>query len=467
MTDPAINVNNPVGINNGDVSFMLLSSALVMLMTPALSIYYAGQGRLKNFVTTMGYTLLAGITLMIIWHLFGFSLAFGPSTGQKGFIGNFDYFDLFNIGMQLGPYYNPTFPLLLYSFFEMQFAVVTGALVLSGGAERIKLSAFMIFASVWVIVVYAPIACWVWNENGWGRAWGVLDFAGGTVCEINSGFSSLALAIVIGKRKNSGQSGAANPGLALLGTGLLWFGWFGFNGGSAVAANGLAVIAYYTTNTSAACASLTWMLMDVIFHGKVQLMGICGGAIAGLVAITPCAGFVSPTAALAIGVTAGMVCWTSTWLVKKNEWFDDVFDCFSVHGCGGVWGMLMCGLFAQTSINPLDGHNGAFFGNPMQLVKQLVAVACAAGWAFTLSFLIALGLKYTIGLRADESIEEIGFDRGVHEEEMLPNKALEWELQYLATLPREFDPKTQNVKVATGPDSEKTPLKFTEEDQHL
>ncbi|MEK6924213.1 MAG: ammonium transporter [Candidatus Micrarchaeota archaeon] len=400
-------------INSGDVAWVAASAALVMLMTPALGFFYGGLVRRKNLLSVLAQSLAIFAVASVAWALWGFSIAFGPNGG---FFGSLDWLGLNGVGTASYAAYAATIPLLLFFFFQLKFAAITPALIIGAFAERIRFSTLLLFTLLWVTLVYSPVAHWVWGQGGWLREMGALDFAGGTVVHIAAGFSALAAAIIIGKRKDFGKPfHPNNVPFVILGAALLWFGWFGFNGGSALAANGVAVIALVTTNLAAAAAAITWMATDWLARGKPSATGIAIGAVCGLVAITPAAGFVSPLAAIIIGGVAGVLCnAVANWRASRLA-FDDSLDVFACHGVGGVWGALATGIFASTAINPA-GANGLLYGNPGQLMVQIIAVVAVAAFSFAGSLALLKAVSLFKPLRVNAEAEETGLDEATHGE---------------------------------------------------
>ncbi len=380
-----------------------------MLMTPGVGFFYGGMVRRKNVIAMIALSFIAFALVSLQWVLWGYSLAFGPDI--QGFVGGLSALGLAGVGMAAGPF-APTIPSLAYMVFQLVFATVTLAILTSVFAERVKLSSFLIFGLLWTTLVYDPLAHWVWG-GGWTAAMGAIDFAGGTVVHISSGFSALAIALVIGKRKGYGKyiMEPANIPIALLGAAMLWFGWFGFNAGSALAANGLAANAFVVTNTAAAAGALTWMCASW-YHGRPASLGVVTGAVAGLVAITPAAGYVTPIAAIVIGVIAGLLCY-SMMLFRIRKGLDESLDAWSVHGMGGLWGALATGLFASAAVN---SYTGLFYGNPKQFLVQLVAALAAVAYAFVVTYILATVVEKTIGLRVTEDEEYVGLDISQHGE---------------------------------------------------
>jgi Amt family ammonium transporter len=401
-------------INAGDTAWVLMSTALVMLMTPALGFFYGGLVRRKNVLATLMHSFGILALISVVWVLWGYTLAFGPDN--SGFIGGLDYLGLNDVGQEPSEFYGVTVPHLSFMMFQGMFAVITPALITGAFAERLRFKSLVIFTIAWSTLIYSPIAHWVWAVGGWLFDFGALDFAGGTVVHISSGVSALVAAIVLGKRHGFGQEPMEPHNLTytILGAGLLWFGWFGFNAGSALAANGLAANALVVTNTAAAMGAITWMAVTWIRDGHPSVLGAAAGAVAGLVAITPASGFVDASAAIVIGFGAGILCAFAVEFVKDRLGFDDALDVFAVHGVGGIWGALATGLFATTEVNPLG--EGLFYGNPEQLWKQTVAVVCVAAFAAAGTFVILKAIEYTIGLRVPEEEEVAGLDPTTHGE---------------------------------------------------
>ncbi len=403
-----------VKIDAGDTAWILISAALVMLMTPGLAMFYGGMVRKKNVLGTIMHSFIAIALVSLQWILFGYSLSFGPDI--KGLIGNLSWAGLNGVGMVPNGDYAPTIPHLLFMAYQMMFAVITPALISGAFAERMKFSAFLIFTVVWTTIVYDPVAHWVWGTGGWLKNLGVLDFAGGIVVHATSGFSALAAALYIGKRKGflHEHMPPHNLPMTVLGAGLLWFGWFGFNAGSALASGTLATMAFLTTHTAAASATVTWVIIEWLHRGKPTMFGAATGSIAGLATITPAAGFVGPMAALVIGIAAGAVCYVAL-NAKTKFGYDDSLDAFGVHGVGGTIGTLMAGVFASIAINAA-GANGALFGNIKQFFVQAEAVALVALYSFVVSFAVFKVLDATMGLRIHTDHETEGLDISQHGE---------------------------------------------------
>jgi Amt family ammonium transporter len=414
-TDIAAPVADATKIDTGDTAFVLISAALVMLMTPALALFYGGMVRTKNALSTIMQSFFIVALISVQWVLVGYSLAFGPDVGH--IIGNFAWVGLNGVGQTPNADYAATIPHLAFMIFQAMFAVITPALITGAYAERMKFPAFVVFTLIWATLVYDPVAHWVWGNGGWLHDLGVLDFAGGTVVHILSGVSGLVVALVIGKRKGFGTDVMLPHHLPMtvLGAGLLWFGWFGFNAGSALGANGLAVSAFVVTNSAAAAATLSWVFVEWLHHGKPTVLGAASGAVAGLVAITPASGFVSTCPALIIGVGAGIICYFSVTLLKTKFGYDDSLDAFGVHGIGGTWGALATGLWASKAVNPA-GADGLFYGNPDQVLLQVIGIA--SSWAFAIvgTFIILKFLGLFMKLRADDEHELQGLDIAEHGE---------------------------------------------------
>lgn len=399
-------------IDSGDTAFMLVASALVMLMTPGLALFYGGLVRSKNVLGTMLQSFICLGVVSILWVLGGYSLAFGPDVGL--FIGNLDWFALNGVGTAPGPY-SDSIPHLVFCAFQLMFAILTPALITGAFAERLKFSAFMAFTILWSLLVYAPVCHWVWG-GGWLGKLGALDFAGGTVIHINSGVAALAAALVVGKRKGYHREPFPphNLPMTVLGAGLLWFGWFGFNAGSALSAGEIAALAFLNTQVATGAGAVSWILAEWVRLGKPTTLGAATGALAGLVAITPAAGFVGPVSAVVIGLAAGVVCYGAI-IAKERLGYDDSLDVVGVHGVGGLWGALATGLFASTAANP-DGVNGLFFGNAHQFFIQAVGAGAALVYSFVLSWVLLKLIDAVIGLRVPLEDEVQGLDLTQHSE---------------------------------------------------
>jgi ammonium transporter, Amt family len=401
-------------LDTGDTAWVLMSTALVMLMTPALGFFYGGLVQRKNVLSTIMHSFFILALISVQWVLWGYSLAFAPGGN---FIGGFDWLALRGVGQEPNADYAATIPALSFMAFQMMFAIITPALISGAFAERKRFKAMAIFSLLWATLVYAPVAHWVWGVGGWLRAYGALDFAGGTVVHITAGVAALVAASMLGKRIGFGSSTPEPHNLTytVLGAGLLWFGWFGFNGGSALGANGLAANALVVTNTAAAMGGLAWMTASWFRHGHPSVLGLAAGAVAGLVAITPAAGFVNTPASILIGLGAGVFCFFAVDILKQNIGVDDALDVFAVHGVGGIWGALATGLFATTTVNPA-GADGLFYGNPEQLLKQAVAVVAVGAFTAAVTWIILKVVDVTVGLRVPEQEEVLGLDTTTHGE---------------------------------------------------
>jgi Amt family ammonium transporter len=401
-------------MDTGDTAWVLASTALVMLMTPALGFFYGGLVQRKNVLSTIMHSFFILALISVQWVLWGYSLAFQPAGP---FIGGLQWLAFNGVGMEPNPDYSATIPALTFAGFQMMFAVITPALITGAFAERKRFKAMVVFTLLWATFVYAPVAHWVWGVGGWLRDFGALDFAGGTVVHITAGVAALVAAMMLGKRIGFGEVSLEPHNLTytVLGAGLLWFGWFGFNAGSALAADGLAASAFIVTNTAAAMAGLSWMTASWIRHGHPSVLGLAAGAVAGLVAITPASGFVTVPASIIIGLGAGIFCFFAVDILKRNVGVDDALDVFAVHGVGGMWGALATGLFATTTVNP-GGFDGLFYGNPGQLFKQAVAVVAVTAFTAAVTWIILKLVDVTIGLRVPEQEEVLGLDTTTHGE---------------------------------------------------
>ncbi len=401
-------------IDAGDTAFVLLSAALVLLMTPGLALFYGGMVRRKNVLATIMQSFVAIALISVQWVLFGYSLSFGPDLG--GIIGSLDWAGLRGVGVEPNSDYAPTVPHIAFMIYQAMFAVITPALITGAFAERMKFSAFFVFTLLWSTIVYDPVAHWVWGNGGWLKKMGTLDFAGGVVVHLTSGISALAAAILIGRRKNYMKEPMPphNLPMTVLGTGLLWFGWFGFNAGSALSSGGLSATAFVTTHIAAVSATLIWVIIEWMHRGKPTMFGAATGSIAGLATITPASGFVGPMPALIIGLAAGGFCYTALNL-KGKFGYDDSLDAFGVHGVGGILGTLGAGLFAEKLINS-GGADGLFFGNPHQLLIQAAAIGAVAVYSFVVTVVLLKILDWTIGIRVSDEEEVMGLDLSQHEE---------------------------------------------------
>ena len=403
-----------MSINQADTVWILISSALVMLMTPGLALFYGGMVRRKNLLSTMMMSFACLGLVSLLWVLYGYSLAFG--TDHAGIIGGFNFLGLKNVGQAPSPVYATTVPHLAFMIFQAMFAIITVALFTGAIVERIKFSALCVFSALWLTLVYSPVAHWVWGSGGWLAKFGVLDFAGGSVVHLNAGISALALVLLLGRRRGFPQNPMEpnNIPMVVMGAGLLWFGWFGFNAGSALTAGGLAASAFVTTNTAAAAAAFTWMVISWIYR-RPTILGTVTGAVAGLATVTPAAGYVSPLAAVPIGIVAAVVCYYAMLFFKSKLGFDDSLDVFAVHGVGGIMGMLFVGVFASLAVNPA-GADGLIAGSGLQLLKQLVGIASVGAYAFAVTWLLGKLVSVTIGLRVGQSEETVGLDLSQHGE---------------------------------------------------
>jgi Amt family ammonium transporter len=402
-------------MNQADTAFVLVSAALVMLMTPGLALFYGGMVRSKNILATLMENFILLGVVGVLWALYGYSLAFGPDVGH--FIGNLDYLGLMGVGAEPFKAYSETIPHQTFMIYQAMFAIITPALITGAFAERMKFSTFLVFMVLWVTLVYCPVAHWVWGDGGWLKGLGALDFAGGTVVHINAGIAALAAALVVGKRQGYGNHATFIPHnlpMTVLGAGLLWFGWFGFNAGSALAANALASSAFTATHLATCAATLAWVGVEWIKRGKPTTLGAASGAVAGLVAITPAAGFVGPMAAILIGIGAGVICYLAV-LLKPRLGYDDSLDVVGVHCVGGVWGALATGLFASKLVNSA-GADGLFYGNPGQFLIQVIAVGVTMVFSFVVSYILFKILDATMGLRVTPEDEVAGLDITEHQE---------------------------------------------------
>lgn len=402
-------------IDKGDNAWMLTSAALVLMMTiPGLFLFYGGLVRGKNVLGTIMQSFIIVALISIQWVLWGYTLAFGPDVG--GIVGNFDWFGLHGVGTEPNADYAATIPHQTFMVYQMMFAVITPALITGAFAERVKFGGFLFFIVLWATFIYDPLAHWVWGVKGWMREMGALDFAGGTVVHISSGASALVAALVFGRRIGYGQEAMPphNLPFSVIGAALLWVGWFGFNAGSALAADGLATSAFVATHIATAAAALSWMMMDWIFRGKPTVLGAASGAVAGLVAITPGSGFVGPISAIWIGIGGGVLCSIACSL-KPQLGYDDSLDVVGVHGVGGTWGALATGLFASKAINAA-GNNGFFFGNPGQLWIQFITVVATWILAVVGTYIILSIVKAIVGLRVADEEERMGLDLSQHNE---------------------------------------------------
>ena len=405
---------SPPRMDSGDTAWLLISAALVMLMTPGLALFYGGMVRSKNVLGTIMQSFIALGVIPLQWAFYGYSLAFGPDIGHV--IGSLDWIGLKGVGLDPFPDYSATVPHQAFMIFQMMFAVITPALITGAFAERFKFKTYLVFLILWSTFVYDPIAHWVWGVGGWIRNLGGLDFAGGLVVHISSGVAALAAALVVGKRRgyDAEPMPPHNLTMTLLGAGILWFGWFGFNAGSAVASGSLATSAFVVTQFSAASAALSWMIAEWAFRGNPTVLGAASGAVAGLATITPASGFVGPMSAILIGFIAGGLCYYGVNL-KSKFGYDDSLDVVGVHGVGSTWGVLATGLFASKAINPA-GNDGLFFGNPSLIRIQAISVLSVWVYSFAVTWVLLKILDRTLGLRVSEEHEINGLDTSQHGE---------------------------------------------------
>ncbi|NPU84920.1 MAG: ammonium transporter [Syntrophaceae bacterium] len=404
-------MNTP--INAGDTAWILVCCSLVLLMTPALAFFYGGMVRRKNVLSTLTLSYVFMALIGVQWVLFGYSLAFGQSI--NGLIGGLNFLGFEGVGAAPNADYSKTIPHSLFAAFQMMFAVITPALITGAFVERVKFKGFLLFSFLWATLVYDPLCHWVWGQGGWLKEMGVLDFAGGTVVHIAAGFSALAFAMVIGPRRGFGKSPMEpnNIPLTVLGAGLLWVGWFGFNAGSALAANGTAVNALLTTNTSAATAGLVWMFLSWL-DGRPSTLGIATGMVVGLAAVTPASGFITPLASMVVGAVAAPLSYYAMRFRDRRK-LDESLDVWACHGIASTWGMIAAGLFATTAVNG-DGANGLFFGNPGQVGVQIVAILVTIAFSFGMTYVLAKLLHWSMGLRVSPMEEEVGLDISSHGE---------------------------------------------------
>jgi ammonium transporter, Amt family len=401
-------------INAGDTAWVLIATALVLFMTPGLAFFYGGLVRRKNILSVLMQCFILGCAISLLWVLVGYSLAFGPDKG--GLIGSLAWTGLREVGLAPSNY-APTIPHLQFMGFQMMFAIITPALIIGAFAERINFAGFLIFSVLWSLAVYVPIAHWVWGSGGWLNNLHALDFAGGSVVHISAGAAALATALLMGKR--SGYNHEILPPhslpLTVLGTGILWFGWFGFNAGSALQANGIASLAFVNTNTAAAAAGFTWAMADWIHSGKPTVLGVATGVVGGLVAITPACGFVSPLSAIAIGISVSLICFFMVVYVKPKLGYDDSLDAFGVHGVGGLWGTIATGIFASKAMNAA-GADGLIHGHFSQLKVQLITGLIPFAYAFVISVVLYKIVDALVGMRVANHEELIGLDLTQHKE---------------------------------------------------
>jgi len=401
-------------VDTGDTAWVLISAALVMLMTPGLAFFYGGLVRRKNMLSVLMQCLMILCLISLQWVVLGYSLSFSPGSSL---IGGLKWLFLNGVGLTPNADYAGTIPHEVFMMFQMMFAVITPALIIGAFAERMKFSALCVFMLLWATFVYDPVAHWVWGVGGFLRQWGALDFAGGTVVHINAGMTALAAALVLGRRQGypDGISPPHNLPFAVLGAALLWFGWFGFNAGSALGANALAGSAFTVTHIAAAAAGVTWALLDWLKHKKPTTLGMITGVVAGLVSITPASGFVTPVGAICIGLGAGAIPWLAVTYVKGALGYDDTLDAFGVHGIGGIWGAIATGLFATKTVNPA-GADGLLYGNPLLFWIQIKAVFITVVYSLVLGFVLLKVVDVLMGLRVSEHEERVGLDLTLHRE---------------------------------------------------
>ncbi len=401
-------------MNTGDTAFVLVSAALVMLMTPGLALFYAGMVRSKNALGTIMQSFVVIGVVSLEWILWGYSMAFGPD--KFGVIGGLEWFGLRGVGMVPHPVYGSSIPHQIFMIYQCMFAVITPALITGAFAERMRFGPFLLFSLLWATFVYNPLAHWIWGQGGWLGRIGALDFAGGVAVHLSSGVAALAAAIILGRRRGYGSEELKphNLPMTLLGAGILWFGWFGFNAGSALAAGALAGSAFLATHIAATTGALAWIALEWKITGKATTLGVASGAIAGLATVTPASGFVGPISAAIIGILAGIGCYLG--IMAKNRFrYDDSLDVVGIHGVGGVIGLLATGLLASTAVNP-NGGNGLFFGNPSQLGIQCLAILVTIIYAFVVTYFLLKIVDKTVGLRVTEIDEINGLDLSQHEE---------------------------------------------------
>jgi len=405
----------PVHIDAADTAWVLVSAALVFFMMPGLAFFYGGLVRRKNVLSILMQCFIIICLVSVQWMLFGYSLAFGPDV--KGLIGNLAWAGLRGVEMEPFAAYSATIPHEVFMIYQAMFAVITPALILGAFAERMKFSAFCLFVLLWSTLIYDPVAHWVWGVGGFLRNAGTLDFAGGIVVHISAGIAALAAALYLGKRQGYPKhiSPPHNLPFAVLGAGMLWFGWFGFNAGSALSAGRLAGSAFVATHAAGAAAGLAWAILDWLINERPTMLGVITGAVAGLAAVTPASGFVTAWGAMAIGGVASCICYVAVAFVKERFAYDDSLDVFGVHGIGGIWGSIATGLWATTAINPA-GANGLFYGNPAQALIQLKATVLVALFSLVGTFGLLWAVDQTVGLRVSEQEEQIGLDLSQHRE---------------------------------------------------
>ena len=398
-------------INMADTTFMFLATVMVLLMTPALSLFYGGMVRAKNVLSTTMHSYAAIVVVVIQWILLGYSLSFG---GDNSIIGDFSFAFLNNVGFAPVDY-APTIPHQLFMMFQLAFAIITPAIISGSVAERMKFPAYLAFVLLWSTLVYDPIAHWVWGNGGWIREMGALDFAGGTVIHVSAGISALVAAIFVGKRTNKDSVRPHNIPMTMIGAGLLLFGWFGFNAGSALSINGIAMNAFITTTVSGAAAGFSWLMCEWVLHKRPTALGLVSGIIAGLGSITQSAGYVSPFSALLIGFVGGILCFFAVTELKKRIGYDDALDAFGCHGVGGIWGGISAGIFATSTINP-DITGGLVDGNAALLIAEIISILAVTAYSAIVSFVILKLISLVMPVRASEEEEEDGLDYSLHGE---------------------------------------------------
>jgi Amt family ammonium transporter len=403
-----------MSINPGDTAWMLVSAAMVLFMTPGLAFFYGGLVRRKNFLSTIMMSFACLGLVSVLWAVYGYSLVFGPD--KAGIIGGLNFFGLSGVGQAPSSVYATTIPQLAFMAFQGMFAIITVALITGAVVERIKFSALTVFSVLWFTLVYCPVAHWVWGAGGWLNKMGVLDFAGGTVVHIAAWVSALSLALLLGPRKGFKEKVPMEPGnipMVALGAGMLWFGWFGFNAGSALTSGGLAASAFVATNISAATAAFVWMMLSWMYR-RPSLLGVVTGAVAGLVAITPAAGFVQPIMGIPIGASVAVICYYMM-VFRSKTGIDESLDVWAVHGMGGTWGALATGIFCSVAANTV-GKNGLIYGNPKQLWIQLIGVVSVWVFAFVMTWVLGKIVNAVIGLRVSPTEESVGLDISQHGE---------------------------------------------------
>jgi Amt family ammonium transporter len=402
-------------MSSGDTAWIMVCTALVFIMTPGVALFYGGLARRKNILSILMQCFVIMCVVGLQWVLLGYSLSFGPDLGY-GIIGSLEWFGLKGVGQAPSPDYASTIPHLAFMMFQAMFAIITPALIVGAFAERVKFSAFIILILLWTTIVYDPIAHWVWGKGGWLGSFGALDFAGGIVVHVSSGVSALLIAVLVGKRMGFSQGFTPhNLPLTVLGGALLWFGWFGFNAGSALEAGGLASNAFVTTNTATAAAGLTWALIEWQQQGKPTVLGVVTGTLAGLVAITPACGFVSPISSIVIGILASIFCYMAVTVLKPKMGYDDSLDVFGIHGVGGIWGTIATGIFAEKAINSA-GADGLLFGNVQLFLTQGLYLVVCITYALVMTWILFKFVDAVFGIRVAKEDELVGLDLTQHHE---------------------------------------------------